>query len=243
MTNTAAQRHGHGEPDGERRIPVTVPLDLRRTLALHLRGRGDPALRFEVSGTCWRATRTPEGPVTLLLELVDRGGVLRARAWGPGATWALDRAEALVGLDDDPAALVPRHPAVAAAVRAAPGLRIGRTGNVLEALVPAILEQKITGDEARRVYRALMWRHGEAAPGGFGLRIPPTAAILAALPYHAYHPLGLEQRRAELIRAVAREAERLDRPGAAAAGPGAGPAAPRAAPRAPPALPGLRPRP
>ncbi len=222
-------------PDGERRIPVTLPLDLRRTLGIHLRGRGDPTMRFEVSGTCWRATRTPEGAVTLLVELVgaspDAGGApnggphagtcLRGRAWGPGSAWALDRLGAFAGLDDDPAALVPRHPAVVAAIRALPGLRIGRSGNVLEALVPAILEQKITGEEARRVYRGLIARHGEAAPGGIGLRLPPAPATLAALPYHAYHPLGLERRRAELIRAVAREARRLERLGAAAAGPAA----------------------
>jgi 3-methyladenine DNA glycosylase/8-oxoguanine DNA glycosylase len=241
MTNAAAERGAGAAPDGERRIPVTVPLDLRRTLALHLRGRGDPAMRFEVSGTCWRATRTPEGAVTLLVELVERGAAVRARAWGPGTTWALDRVGALLGLDDDPGALVARHPAVASAVRAAPGLRLGRTGNVMEALVPAILEQKITGDEARRVYRALVWRHGAAAPGGFGLRVAPPAAVLAGLPYHAYHPLGLERRRAELIRAVAREAERLERLGAAATGPEATPEAREAAYRALRAFTGIGP--
>ncbi len=34
----------------------------------------------------------------------------------------------------------------------------------------------------------------------------PRPATLAALPYYAYHPLGLERRRAELIRAVAARA-------------------------------------
>jgi 3-methyladenine DNA glycosylase/8-oxoguanine DNA glycosylase len=238
-------------PDGERRIVLQVPLDLRSTLALHLRGRGDPAMRFEVSGTCWRATRTPEGPVTLLVELARNdardgaeptgGRVVRARAWGAGSTWALDRVAALLGLDDDPEALVPRHPAVEMAVRRLPGLRLGRSGSVMEAMVPAILEQKITGDEARRVYRALVARHGEPAPGGLGLRLPPTAAVLAALPYYAYHPLGLERRRAELLRAVAREADRLERLGAAAAGPGAAPEAREAAYRALRAFPGIGP--
>jgi 3-methyladenine DNA glycosylase/8-oxoguanine DNA glycosylase len=236
-------------PDGERRVALEVPLDLRRTLGIHLRGHGDPAMRFEVSGTCWRATRTPDGPVTLLIELTASGAAngrnggsarsVRGRAWGPGARWALDRLEGLVGLDDDATALVPRHPAVRSAVRSLPGLRLGRSGNVLDALVPAILEQKITGDEARRVYRALLARHGEPAPGGIGLRLPPAPATLAALPYHAYHPLGLEQRRAELIRAVAREAERLERLGSAAAGPTATPEDRDAAYRALRAFPGI----
>ena len=80
-----------------------------------------------------------------------------------------------------------------------------------EALVPAILEQKITGEEARRTYRALVRAYGEDAPGPPGLRLPPAPEALEPLPYHAFHPLGLERRRAELLRAVAREAPRLER--------------------------------
>jgi 3-methyladenine DNA glycosylase/8-oxoguanine DNA glycosylase len=240
-------------PDNERTLSLEVPLDLRLTLGIHGRGRTDPALRFEVSDSTWRATRTPEGPVTMLIEARPGGGELggrpggpgaiRARAWGPGSGWALapGRLEGLLGLDDDPAALVPGHVAVAAAARRLPGLRIGHTGAVLEALVPAILEQKVTGAEAGRTYRALLARYGEEAPGGFGLRLHPGPAVLAALPYHAFHPLGLERRRAELVRAVAREAERLERLGAAADGPGTDPAARATAYAALRAFPGIGP--
>jgi 3-methyladenine DNA glycosylase/8-oxoguanine DNA glycosylase len=154
----------------------------------------------------------------MLVELSN--GTARARAWGPGATWALDRLGALLGLDDDPGALVPRHEAVAVAMRRVAGLRIGRTGALIEALIPAILEQKVTGAEASRAYRLLIARYGEPAPGDFGLRLQPDPRILAALPYHAFHPLGLERRRAELLRGVCREAARLERLGDAAAGPG-----------------------
>ena len=94
-------------PDAERIVAVDVPLDLRRTLGIHGRGTADPALRFEASGSTWRVSRTPDGPVTMLVEL--REGTVRGRAWGPGAAFALSRLEALLGLDDDPAALVPRH--------------------------------------------------------------------------------------------------------------------------------------
>jgi 3-methyladenine DNA glycosylase/8-oxoguanine DNA glycosylase len=226
-------------PDGERVLTFDGPLDLRRTLGIHARGAADPAMRFEVSGTTWRATRTPEGPVTLLVE-ATAGGV-RARAWGPGSGWALGHLEGLLGLDDDPGALVPVHEAVAVAVRRNRGLRIGRTLAVHEALVPAILEQKVTGDEARRTLRALVARHGEDAPGGFGLRLPPSPETLASLPYHAFHPLGLERRRAELVRAVSRDAERLERLGATAAGPGAGEPARAAAYAALRAFPGIGP--
>ncbi len=227
------------EPDAERSVAVEVPLDLRRTLGIHGRGTADPTLRFEVSGTTWRASRTPDGPVTLLVEL--RAGSVRARAWGPGAAWALARLEAFLGLDDDPDALAPQHDSVTSAVRRVRGLRIGRSGAVIEALVPAILEQKVTGAEAGRTYRGLIARYGEPAPGGFGLRLQPDPAILAGLPYHAFHPLGLERRRAELVRAVCREAAALERLGEAAAGPGAEEPARAAAYAALRAVPGIGP--
>lgn len=226
-------------PDGERTLEVEEPLDLRLTLGVNAHGAGDRSLRFEVSGTVWRAARTPDGPVTLLVETRTSG--LRARAWGPGSAWALAQLDGLVGLDDDPGALVSRHRAVAAAVRRCRGMRIGRTLAVHDALVPAILGQKVTGDEAHRTLRALTARYGEDAPGGFGLRLRPAPDTLAALPYHAYHPLGLERRRAELVRAVSREAARLELLGESAAGPGADVAARAAAYAALRAFPGIGP--
>jgi 3-methyladenine DNA glycosylase/8-oxoguanine DNA glycosylase len=212
-----------GPPDAERELPLPAPFSLRLTLGIHARGRGDPSMRFEVSGSAWRATRTPDGPVTLFIEA--REGSARVRAWGPGSAWAVAGLEGLLGLDDEPGLLVPHHPAVAAAVRRSPGLRIGRTCAVLEALVPAILEQKVTGDEARRALRGLIRVYGENAPGPPGLRLLPAPDVLARLPYHAFHPLGLERRRAELVKAVCRESARLERLGEAAAGPGATPEA------------------
>jgi 3-methyladenine DNA glycosylase/8-oxoguanine DNA glycosylase len=214
-------------PPLERAVELRGPLDLRLTLGIHGHGRIDPALRFEASGSAWRATRTPDGPATLFIEIAPGGTAVRARTWGPGAEHALAVLEALLGLDDDPGALVPRHLVVADASRRLRGLRIGRTGRVLEALVPAILEQKVTGTEASRAYRGILAGWGEAAPGpagARGLRVPPDPAVLAALPYYALHPVGLERRRAELIRTVAREAARLERLVDGAAGPGGDPA-------------------
>jgi 3-methyladenine DNA glycosylase/8-oxoguanine DNA glycosylase len=196
-------------------------------------------MRFEVSGSTWRASLTPDGPVTLFIERTGDG--VRARAWGPGAAWALARAGDLVGAGDDPSALVPVHRPLAEAMRRTSGLRIGPTERVLEALVPAILEQKVTGEEARRTYRAIVARHGTPAPGGFALRVPPAPAVLADLPYHAFHPLGLERRRADLVRAVCRDADRLERLGAGAAGPGATAGARAAAYAALRAFPGIGP--
>ena len=209
-----------GAADAETFVEIPAPYDLARTLSTHRRGSGDPGHRVEASGAVWRATRTADGPVTLFLQPAV-GGV-RIRAWGPGAGLAVEAAPALLGAEDDPTALVPQHPAVAEGARRGRGIRIGRSGAVWEALVPAILEQKITGDEARRTYRALVRAYGEDAPGPPGLRLPPTPEALARLPYHAFHPLGLERRRAELILVVAREAPRLERHAIAVAAASAG---------------------
>ncbi|HEX5149283.1 MAG TPA: hypothetical protein VFW02_09400 [Candidatus Limnocylindrales bacterium] len=188
-----------------RSYPVEGPLDLRETLALLSRGPGDRTIRF-VAGRAWRATRTPDGPATIALH--HAGNELRAEAWGPGAERALAGVPALVGLHQEPAALAEAHPTVAHLARRFPGVRIPRTGAILESLVPAILEQKVIGQEARRALFELVRRYGEAAPGPpeLGLRLPPAPARLAALAYYAYHPLGVERRRAELIRRVASRA-------------------------------------
>src|SRR6478736_6636580 len=183
------------------------PLDLGRTVWPHLRGLHDPAMR--VAGEhLIRATRTADGPATI--EIRHRGDVVEVEAWGPGADRAIDAAPAFIGVDDDRSGFAPANRLVADLDRRRPGLRIGRSGAVLEALIPAILEQKVTGAEARRAYRGIIARWGEPAPGPFGLRLLPPAEVLASTPYHAFHPLGLERRRADLVRAVAARANRFE---------------------------------
>jgi 3-methyladenine DNA glycosylase/8-oxoguanine DNA glycosylase len=192
-----------------RTYPVTGPLDLRRTLAPLGRGPGDRTLRF-AANRVWRATRTPDGPATVALEHV--GETVRAEAWGPGANRALAGVPALLGLGQEAATLDRAHPTLAHLARRFAGVRIPRSAAVFESLVPAILEQKVIGEEARRAWFELVWRYGEAAPGPpeLGLRVPPAPATLAALPYYTFHPLGVERRRADLIRAVAARAARFE---------------------------------
>ena len=185
-----------------RTFPVPARLDLVRTLAPLARSPYDRTIRL-AAGRVWRATRTADGPATI--ALVHAGDTLRAESWGPGAERALDGVPALLGLDRAPEPIPTGHPLIGELARRIPGVRIPRTGAVLESLVPAILEQKIAGEEARRAMAGLIRVHGEAAPGPpeLRLRLWPTPATLAALPYYAYHPFGVEQRRADLIRRVA----------------------------------------
>ena len=194
-------------PDAEGFVGMAPPYDLLQTLAPLAHGRGDPTIRIG-AGEVWRATRRAEGPVTLRLRAVD-GGVA-VQAWGPGAASALQAAPDLLGAADDPSALVPQHRLIADLARRHAGIRLPRSGRAFEALLPAVCEQKVTGVEARAAFRGIVAAHGEPAPGPFGLRLPPAPALLAGLPYFAYHRFGLEQRRAEVIRAAARLAPRLD---------------------------------
>jgi 3-methyladenine DNA glycosylase/8-oxoguanine DNA glycosylase len=190
-------------PTLTRTFEVERPLDLARTLGVLSRGPGDRTFRV-AAARAWYATRTPDGPATV--ALVHSGGALRAEAWGPGGEVALDRIPALVGLDRASAPIpAGPNPLVHQLARRSPGIRIPRTGAVLDSLIPAILEQKVTGREAHRAWNGLIRVHGEPAPGpeAFGLRLAPRPETLAALPYYDYHPFGVEQRRAELIRRVA----------------------------------------
>lgn len=190
-----------------RTLRLDRPLDVFRTFALHRRGPHDPTLRL-VGSEMWQATRTPDGPASLYLVARDR--TVDAEAWGPGAGWAIAHLDRLVGADDDPDRFVPVHDVLRSLRRTMPGMRIGRTDRVLEALIPAIIEQKVTSHEAHRAHRKMVFAWGEPAPGPVRLRVPPEPARLAATPYYEYHRFGLERKRTDVIRAVCARAARLE---------------------------------
>ena len=180
------------------------PLDLVSTLAPIGLGQ---SLRIDDTDA-WRATRTPEGPATIHLRLA--AGTIVVEAWGPGAGWASTRAASLCGEQDDATGFQPRHRLIADLHRRHPGLRLPRTQAVFEALLPAVLEQKVTTTEAKAGYRALIEALGEPAPGPLGLKVPPSPQVLARTPYWAFHRFGVERRRAEVIIRAARSANRLE---------------------------------
>ena len=153
-----------------------VPVDVRRTLAPLRRGRGDPTHRVTEDGAVWRTSLLDSGAVTC--RLVQRGlQEVVAEAWGLGAEELVAGLPDLLGGRDLAEGFEPRHPLLADTARRHPGLRVPRTGRVVEALVPAVLEQKVTGREARDAFRRLVLRHGEPAPGPApeGMRVPPSA--------------------------------------------------------------------
>ena len=124
-------------------------IDVAGVLGVVRRGRGDPTFTTTEGGAIWRTSTTPDGAATTVVFRRSDGTVVM-QAWGPGAAWSLDGLPALLGADDRPEEFVAHHPMVADAHRRMGGLRFGATRRVWDQLFPAVLEQKVTGTEARR---------------------------------------------------------------------------------------------
>ena len=196
-------------------------LDLLGVLAPLRRGSGDPTMRTDDTGALWRCSTTPGGPATL--RLTRRGdGTVCAAAWGPGADRLLGGVPDLLGARDRPEEFVPHHTLVADVHRRLPGLRLGASGRVWDVLVPAVLEQKVTGTEARRSWRelcrvgggkAVRRRFGEPAPGPApsGMVVPPGPDVIRAIPDWEWHRAGVDHARRRAILAAAAVAHRLER--------------------------------
>jgi 3-methyladenine DNA glycosylase/8-oxoguanine DNA glycosylase len=177
------------------------------------RGSGDPTYRREADGTVWRTCRTPQGPVTLRLRTRASDGEVLATAWGDGSDWVLARVPELLGAADEVAGFEPRHERVAAAWHRHPYWRQGRTGLVVDALVPAIIEQLVTGAEAFGAWRLLLQRFGERAPGPAGetgMRVTPTPDQWAGVPSWEWLRAGVDGKRSSAVVRAVRSAGRLE---------------------------------
>ncbi len=191
-----------------RTVETALPVDLGATLAPLCQGRGDPCMTIGRDGV-WRASRFATGPATTHLRATGPRRV-EVTAWGPGAEEALDAAPGLVGADDHDGGLAATgDPVVRGLARSRPALRMGRSGNVLEALVPAVLEQKVQGPSARAAYRAMVRAFAARAPEApVRLLLPPTAEWLREQPSWVWHRWGVERRRATTVRIAAEVAAR-----------------------------------
>ncbi|GLY94888.1 hypothetical protein Acsp02_21430 [Actinoplanes sp. NBRC 103695] len=196
-----------------RRMALPDRYHLAGTVASLVATKGDPCVRLEAN-EFWLAARTPEGSATL--HLARTGTEMVATGHGPGAAWIVDRADAIAGLRDQVgefAALAAPHPLIARLAKTFAGVRMPASGLLFHRALRAVLEQKVTGKEAHRAYRATVRHFGEPAPGPAGLTLPPDPAAVAATPYWVFHPFGVEQRRTQALLRVAAVAERLERCG------------------------------
>lgn len=202
--------------DAERTFVPTHVTDVRKTLGPLARGRHDLTTRIGTSAYegVWRATRTPDG--ACVEHLCQQGQQITVRAWGPGATWAVERAPVLVGGgddDDDAFCIDPaRHEVLHRTWRLNPGVRTPCTMAVWETLFRVILEQKVTGKEAASSYRMLARALGEPAPDAPGpkLTLIPDPSVVADTPHHVFMSANVERKRADTIRRAASYAHRLE---------------------------------
>ncbi|MGO4257295.1 DNA-3-methyladenine glycosylase family protein [Marmoricola sp. RAF53] len=192
------------------------PCPVGAVLGVHRRGAGDPTYRALPSGTQVRALRTPVGPATLEVDPLGTDAHVAARAWGPGASWVLDALPRMLGADDDPRGFEPPE-VLADAWRRQRHWRLGATGLVWESLVPTVIEQKVTGQEAFTAFRRLVRRFGEPAPGPRGeageLWLQPTPEQVRAIPSWEWLKLPVDGGRSRPLLALARVADALERAG------------------------------
>lgn len=189
------------------------PCPVAPILGVHRRGAGDPTYRIGPGGEHRRAIRTPEGAAVLEVRAEAALGVVRGRAWGPGADWALETMPRLLGAEDDPGGFDPSEPVLGELWRRFGHVRIGSSGLVFEALLPAMIEQRVTGQEAFGAFRALVRRFGEPAPGPaeFDLRLQPEPAAVRSIASWEWLKLPVDRSRSAPLVAAARVAASLER--------------------------------
>jgi 3-methyladenine DNA glycosylase/8-oxoguanine DNA glycosylase len=193
----------------ERRWRSSTPVDVLATLAPLRRGSGDPTFRLAAdSAAVWRTAPTPEGPATYRLTATGDG--VSMTAWGRGATWVLDRLPTLLGDRHGCEALRLDRPLLREAVARHAGLRTPATGLVFEALAAAVLEQKVTGRQARQSWRELLRWYGEPAPGPAPPGVVPPAQVWQQVPSLDWHRAGVDGKRAQALVSAARVAGRLE---------------------------------
>jgi 3-methyladenine DNA glycosylase/8-oxoguanine DNA glycosylase len=182
------------------------------TLAPLRRGRGDPCYHDAPDGTIWRTSLMRSGPVTARITR-SAANAIDCEAWGSGATEFTETLPSALGVDDDASGFSPDDPTISELHRRVPHLRLGRTGRVLESLVPAVLEQRVYGMDARRAWRKLVTKFGAPAPGPAPahMRVPPSGDVWRRIPSWEFHLANVDPGRARTIVGCAQRAESLER--------------------------------
>ena len=195
-----------------RTVTFPGPASFGHTLAPLRRGPRDPCFQLPGDGTIWRTSLLATGPVAARISRAAPDAA-HCVAWGAGAEEFVETLPVMLGVEDDASDFVPRDPTVAAALRRVPHLRLGRTGQVLEALIPAIIEQRVPGADAFRSWRVLVSKDGTPAPGPApaGMRVPPSAQVWRNIPSWEFHLANVDPRRAQTLVTCARRAASLER--------------------------------
>ena len=174
--------------------------------------RRRPLLRDGADGAIWRTSLMRTGPVTARIsrsgptpslarhgEAAQRNSPKHCpRCWAPTTTRA---------------GFAPDEPTIAEAHRRVPHLRLGRTGRVLESLIPAVIEQRVAGKDAFRAWRLLVTKFGSPAPGPAParMRVPPAGEVWRRIPSWEFHLANVDPGRARTVVGCAQRADSLER--------------------------------
>ena len=148
---------------------------------------------------------------------------LVSRSYGPGAQWLADRFENLIG-QPNPPELQPTADVSGAQqltvdfvaehyATASQSWQVPKSHGVWEATVGAILEQRVTGKEAKSTWRTLANKYGHPAPGPVpaGLAVLPEPNRLRQIPSWGWRQMGVDQARSRTLMRVSSLAHMLAR--------------------------------
>ncbi len=196
-------------PDVELRWPAPEhSYDLFETTRLLRTGGNDPTYRRLENGFR-RAARYSSGPATIEV-VTSEDGDIDARGWGPASGEALDQLPEMLGFLEPPWSL-PGHPALNKLARQHEGLRLVITRQVFEGLIPIVLQQQVTWQEAAYAWRRIVETLGERAPGPFELYLPPQPWAILDAGIDRLMSLGINRQRSRTIEEIAFAASRLER--------------------------------
>lgn len=138
---------------------------------------------------------------------------------------AVRRAPTLLGAADDWRSLErelaesedPTYAALAEIRHRHPGVRLPATGALFDQLITAVLEQKVTHEQARHSWRTLLRRFGAAPPQSSQvptpamMRLPFTGGALRSVPSWQWHSMWVQPPLARAVRHVAHRAGAVHR--------------------------------
>ena len=187
------------------------PRNLAAMLGVLSRGAGDPCYR-RTGEITWLTGLSPDGGFTLRLQPVAEG--VAAAFWGDGAQWGAEHLDDLLGGPDEADGFRPQHPVVERQWRRySKTVRVPRTLLTWQVAVAAVLEQRVTGVEARGAWRGLVAEHGSPAPGPApdGMRVPPAPTDVLQVPSWDWRRYGVDSQRLTTIREIAARVHLLTR--------------------------------
>lgn len=178
------------------------------------RGPGyDPRIRLKRRIV---ALRGGEDAIVLALSWADGAVRIKVVAQGACSSEDVERAigvaRSITAVDDDPTeflAMVRSHDVLGPLARQVDP-RIAATPTVFESFAIAVIEQLVTGFEARASIRRLWRIAGEPVPNT-NLRAPPTARAVKRVPMWKMHEIGVGAKRAVTLHEGAGRGEALER--------------------------------